>query len=49
MMDRVGGPMLLALFACFALGLVYYLYRRYVWNPNGERARLKAFRTGKLR
>jgi hypothetical protein len=49
MMDRVGGPMLLALFACFALGLVYYLYRRFVWNPNGEKARLKALRTGKLR
>jgi hypothetical protein len=49
MMDRVGGPMLLALFACFALGLVYYLYRRFQWNPNGEKARLKALRTGKLR
>ena len=49
MMDQVGGPMLLALFACFALGLVYYLYCRFVWNPNGERVRLKALRTGKLR
>jgi len=49
MMDRVSGPMVLALFACFGLGLLYYFYRRFVWNPNGKKARLKALRTGKLR
>ena len=48
MMDVVGGPMVLILFACLGLGLVYYMYRRFLWNPNSERARSRALRTGKL-
>jgi hypothetical protein len=49
MMDVVGGPMVLILFACLGLGLVYYVYRRFLWNPNSGRARTRALRTGKLR
>lgn len=49
MMEAVGGLVILAFLAFFSLGLVYYVYRRFIWNPNSERARSKALRTGKLR
>ena len=48
-MNMVTGPLLLVFLAFFSLVLVYYVYRRFAWNPNGERARSKALRTGKLR
>jgi hypothetical protein len=48
-MDVVSGPLVLVFLACFGLSLVYYVYRRFVWNPNSERARSRALRTGKPR
>jgi len=49
MMDIVGLPAMLSILTCLGLGIVYYLYRRFIWNPNSEKARLKALRKGKLR
>jgi len=44
MMDMVGLFAVLAVPTCIGLGIVYYLYRRFIWNPNSESARLKALR-----
>jgi hypothetical protein len=49
MMDMVGLFAVLAVPTCIGLGIVYYLYRRFIWNPNSEGARLKALSKGKLR
>ena len=49
MMDSAGSYVMLIFVACVGLGIAYYLYRRILWNPNSERARLRAMRTGKLR
>ena len=49
MMDATGGPVVLAFLGFLCLGLIYYMYRRFIWDPNTERARSRALRTGKLR
>jgi hypothetical protein len=49
MMDAAGCPTMFVLAAWIGSGVAYYAYRRFVWDPNSERARLKALRTGKLR
>jgi hypothetical protein len=46
MMDSVGLFAVLAIPTCLGLGIVYYLYRRFIWNPNSEGARSRALRKG---